>query len=159
MAKLYSSPLWREESRVGHLATFFLQTGNVAAAWACWHMARTHGLPVPDVVAAEVDRFAAAIAGVVDSAIAGDHDARLDGRTVARLWGGEGSGRGRNEPAGGVADWERDIAIMLDVLSLRDGGATEASAVSSVADARRTSESLVRAAVRRYRPSDDDLSE
>ena len=158
MAKLYSDPLWAVRSRVSHLAGLYRETGNVAAAWTSFHVARSYGIPVPDAVAAEVERFAAAIAGVVDSAMAGDRDARLDSRTVARLWAGETAGRGKNEPAGSVAEWQRDIAAAVDVIRTRNGGATEASAVVSVADARNMSESAVRTAVRRFQPNDEDLS-
>lgn len=157
MAKLYD-PEGAARARVAHLADLYRDTGNVAAAWTCWHVARAHGLPVPQAVAAEIDRFAQAIAGVIESATAGDRDARLDGRTIARLWAGEAGGRGKNEPAGAVADWQRDLAASVDVIRRRDGGETEASAVTSVAHARGMSESAVRAAVRRFRPAPEDVS-
>lgn len=157
MARL-KDPVREAAYRVGHLAACFRQTGNVAAAWACWHLARAHGLTVPDVIAAEIDRFAAAISGIVDAPGAGKPGMTLDNRTVARLWSGERGGRGKKEPAGELAEWRRDSDIAADVWRRRDGGETEASAVASVAKARDKGESLVRAAVRRFPVADEDLS-
>lgn len=114
-------------------------TGNVAAAWRCFRLARAWGLPVPLSVLAELDRVAAAIEAEVERVRAQEADATVRGKpaglrreTMARVI--TRSGRGSGEPAAELIRWERDFAIAAAVGVLRHlEGVTEKEAVARVA--------------------------
>lgn len=147
MAKLYS-PESEAQFEVIHLTRFFEQDGNVAAAWRCWHLARKFGLDLPDVILAEVDRFAAAISGVIDNVLAGDASAGLDSKTVAAAWGT--ARRGKEDPARALRAWDRDIGVAVDVfLKRKEMPATKA--YQSVAKDRGMSVENVIRLFRKYR--------
>lgn len=128
-----SSPMLDAKYEVAHLTRYFEQSGNVAAAWRCWHLARKWGFPVPAVVDAEIDRFAAAIAGVTDAALAGNAESRLDSKTVARLWGA--AARGKEDPAKALCAWDRDLDVAVDVYLKRKKMSAE-QAYEAVAEER-----------------------
>jgi len=119
--------------------SLFEHDGNKAAAWRCYRLARTWGLPIPLSVLAELDRVAAAFDSEVDRARAlrnnpgrGENDnAGLSTARVGRIV--TEAGPGSTDPAVGLLDWERDFEISSAVEMLRRQGWTEAAAVERVA--------------------------
>lgn len=137
MAELFN-PKSAVEYHLKHLTEFFRESGNVAAAWRGWHIARKWGFDVPEIIAAEVDRFATAIAEITDRALAGDKRASLDSETVAMIWAGnkrakDGTRRGKKEPAGELYEWNRNLDVIVDVYLKRKSGMSASDAYRSTA--------------------------
>src|SRR6188508_3412659 len=80
----------------------FERSGDPAAAWGAFCLARRHGFDLPAAIDAEVDRFAGAIEFNAFRLLTklGTHDNKevsLDNETVGKLWKGK-----RNRNAGGA---------------------------------------------------------
>lgn len=123
MTKLPSA----QELELSELTGIFLETCNPAAAWLAYHLARKHNLPVPDIITAEIDRFAAEVAKPALAAWQGDRRAKIEAKAVAQAWG---CTRGK-EPAEGLLLSRRNSDIVCDYWErLRDGSRpTDALAV------------------------------
>jgi hypothetical protein len=70
------------ELEVSDLASIWRDTGNPAAAWRCFALARENNLPVPAAVDAEIMRFAQAV-----TAPLADDRGSITAGTVAESWG------------------------------------------------------------------------
>lgn len=67
------------DNNIASMTQFYERTGNVAAAWAAFSFAFTHGRPIPDSIYREVERFAAGVALIAQQAITEGFD-----KTVAK---------------------------------------------------------------------------
>lgn len=106
MAKL-PSPI---ELEISALAGIFGETGNPAAAWRCFALARDNSLPVPEDIDAEIVRFAQAV-----TAPLADKKGSITQKSVAAAWG---ITKGR-KPAPELRVYRRDIDIYFDYWRLR----------------------------------------
>src|SRR6478735_5235196 len=93
------------EDEIGELSSIFAETGNPAAAWQAFVLARDHGFPVPANIEAEITRFAQA----VTAPLAGDRGA-ITARTVAEAWG---ITKGR-KPAPELRNYRRDLDFYFE---------------------------------------------
>lgn len=106
MAKL-PSPI---EDEIGELTGIFAETGNPAAAWRCFVLARENGLPVPEAIDAEIVRFAQAVVAPL-----GEDRGSITQKSVAAAWG---ITKGR-KPAPELRVYRRDADIYFDYWRLR----------------------------------------
>lgn len=67
-------------NEIADLTAYFEKTGNVAAAWRAYSLAQTYVRPIPAVLQAEVDRFAACVSEAAGRAIQTEID--LYGETI-----------------------------------------------------------------------------
>lgn len=93
---------------MSELASIFRETQNPAAAWLAFHLAKENNLPVPDIVAAEIDRFAAEVSKPLLAAWNGDQLAKITTKGITEAWG---SGRGM-KPAQDLRRSRRDGSIV-----------------------------------------------
>ncbi|WP_038935953.1 hypothetical protein [Bradyrhizobium japonicum] len=83
MAQLPSPP----ELELSELAGIFHETRNPAAAWLAFHLAKKHDLPVPEIVANEIERFAAEVSKPLLAAWNGDGRAKITTKDITTAWG------------------------------------------------------------------------
>lgn len=120
---------------LNRLSALFQETGNVAAAWLCWHLAQKWLMPAPAPVADEVNRFAGQIAALAIEALDGNARTVIDADTIATLWDSspklakDGTRRGSTVLAEQLCIWERDIALALAVYELRKSPMSKDDAV------------------------------
>lgn len=114
------------------LTGVFAVSKNPAAAWAAYSLARQHGLAVPDLIQAEVDRFAGRIGAVADEAMRAELGAppiRFRSEELGQVWRGSGG----DNPIGSLQDEWRDYKIFLAVHNRVDGGMKVGAAQAAVA--------------------------
>lgn len=114
------------------LTDFFEKTGNRAAAWRAYSLARKHSRPVPDVIQAEVDRFAECVSLVAAKAIQAEVGAtpvRFRPEELGQAWRGDG---GEN-PVRALQDEWRDYQIYWSVLTKVENGMKVGAAQAAVA--------------------------
>jgi hypothetical protein len=151
MAK-FPSPI---EVEISKLAGIWRETENPAAAWKCFALARENGLPVPEVIDAEIVRFAQA----VTAPLANDRDTITAG-TVTAAWG---LAKGF-KPAPELRNARRDVEVWLEYWELRRGGVSPDAglarndAISTLADKRnmspKTIEGILDHFAKEYGPDD-----
>lgn len=123
---------------LNRLSALFQETGNVAAAWLCWHLAQKWQMPVPAPVADEINRFAGQIAALAIEALDGNERTMIDADTIAELWdtspsnAKDGTRRGSTGLAEQLRVWDRDIAVAMRVYELRSEGLTKNAACEKV---------------------------
>jgi hypothetical protein len=93
------------ELEICELAGIWRETGNPAAAWRCFVLARENGFPVPAVIDAEIMRFAQAIT----APLASDRST-ITARTVAEAWE---ITKGR-KPAPELRNYRRDLDLYFE---------------------------------------------
>jgi hypothetical protein len=98
------------EDEIWDLAGIFAETGNPAAAWQAFTLARAHGFSVPANVDAEIVRFAQA----VTAPLAGDRGS-ITADTIAEAWG---ITKGR-KPAPELRKFRRDLDLYFEYWRLR----------------------------------------
>ncbi|GEC16503.1 hypothetical protein [Nitrobacter winogradskyi] len=98
------------EDEIDELASIFGETGNPAAAWQAFALAREHGFAVPANVDAEIARFAQAVTAPLD----GDRGP-ITSRSVAEAWG---ITQGR-KPAPELRNYRRDLDLYFEYWRLR----------------------------------------
>ncbi|MBR0982251.1 hypothetical protein JQ554_09390 [Bradyrhizobium diazoefficiens] len=76
-----------QELELTELAGVFHATHNPAAAWLAFHLAKKHNLPVPEIVANEIERFAAEVSKPLIAAWDGDGRARITTKDITTAWG------------------------------------------------------------------------
>ncbi|WP_316233388.1 hypothetical protein [Bradyrhizobium sp. SZCCHNPS2010] len=107
------------------LSALFEETGNPAAAWLCWQLARKWQMPAPQAVAEEINRFADRLAALAIEALDGNARTVIDANAVASLWhvSPKASKGKTRRGATGLAEqlrlWDRDITVALRVHELR----------------------------------------
>ncbi len=122
----------------------FERSGDPAAAWGAFCLARRHGFDLPAAIDAEVDRFAGAIEFNAFRLLTklGTHDNKevsLDNETVGKLWKGK-----RNRNAGGaIFRTHRSSALAIAVARLCIGGTPKTKAVAKVAEDHGTNKTTV----------------
>lgn len=122
------------DSEIASLTEYFNRTGNVAAAWRVYSLARQHDRPTPGSVLAEIDRFAAGIAEVAYQAmLASPSDTPLyfTPEKLGTLWRGDG---GQNPVGALQRDW-RDMSIGVEVARQIENGKKVGAAIEAVANA------------------------
>ena len=99
-----------QELELKEIVSVFRDAKAPAAAWVAYRYARDHGLPVPDIVAAEIDRFVAEITTPLLAAWNGDRESKLRAGDITKAFG---CARGKDlaEP---LAISRRDVGIYLD---------------------------------------------
>lgn len=118
---------------IDHLTSYFESTGNVAAAWRVFSLARKTGRSVPAPVAAEIDRFAdgvASVAGRAMQATPNDGPLYFTPEKLGALWRGDG---GQNPADTLRRDW-RDMQIGFEVGRRVERGEKVGAAIEAVAD-------------------------
>lgn len=144
-------------SDLNRLSALFQETGNVAAAWLCWHLAQRWQMPAPQPVADEINRFAEQIAVLAIEALDGNAYAVIDANTVAALWDTSPSGakdgtrRGSTGLAEQIRIWDRDFKVALRVYELRSEGLTNEEACEAVAKEMGVGEHNADRIAKRYR--------
>ncbi|TQF26892.1 hypothetical protein UNPF46_32190 [Bradyrhizobium sp. UNPF46] len=121
-------------SEITDLTTFFISTGNVAAAWRAYSLARQHSRAVPDVIQAEIDRFAAGLADVAAQAMRAGVDAAhpiiFRAEELGAIWRGDG----KADPIGALQrDW-RNLSIGAAVARQIENGKKVGAAIEGVAE-------------------------
>ncbi|MBT1516174.1 hypothetical protein KIP88_37570 [Bradyrhizobium sp. SRL28] len=119
-------------SEIADLTSYFDRTRNAAAAWRAYSLARQHSHAVPDVIQAEIDRFAACISDVAEKAIQAEVGAppvRFRSEELGQAWRGDGGGN----PIGSLQDEWRDYQIFWAVLSRVNSGMKVGAAQAAVA--------------------------
>lgn len=139
------------DSEIASLTNYFETTGNVAAAWRVFHLAREYGRLIPDSVAAEIDRFAAGIAHVAEQAMLAELDAHplyFTPERLGALWRGDAG----QSPVGALQrDW-RDAKIGGEVARHVENGAKVCAAIKMVVgELPYLNDETVRKAWQRYR--------
>lgn len=109
------------ELEISELAGIWRGTKNPAAAWRCFVLARENGLPVPEVIDAEIMRFAQAVTEPLES-----DRGTITAGTVAKAWG---VAKGQ-KPAPQLRNARRDVAIWLEYWELRRGGVSPDAGLS-----------------------------
>ncbi|RYX86980.1 MAG: hypothetical protein EON84_21290, partial [Bradyrhizobiaceae bacterium] len=109
----------RQEGDLDRLSDFFQQSRNPTAAWLFWSLAKRWDMPVPEPIAAEIDRFADAVAEMALAALDGDESIVINGDTVGTLWDTQARGQGSTPIAVELKLWDRDLQIGLRVFELR----------------------------------------
>lgn len=142
----------RQEGDLDRLRDFFEQSHNPAAAWLCMSLARRWDMPVPGSIAAEIDRFADAIAERALAALDGDQGVVFNGDTVGALWDAQKKGQGSTPVAEQLKLWDRDLQIGLRVFELRKTQSKD-EAFENAADEFGISASSADHISRRYRAS------
>jgi hypothetical protein len=140
------------DSEIDGMIELFERTKNPAAAWHAYSICRKTSRPVPDVIQAEIDRFAACVSETVEKAILIEidrsmqittspkgekHDARsgtfapvnFRDKELYRVWRGEFGGN----PVGALQDEWRDYGIVEAVRPLIEGGTKAEDAHNIVA--------------------------
>jgi hypothetical protein len=110
------------ELEISELAGIWRGTKNPAAAWRCFVLARENGLPVPEVVDAEIMRFAQAVTEPLSV-----KGGSITQKSVAAAWGVAGQG---GKPASELRNARRDPEIWLEYWELRRGGVHPDTALS-----------------------------
>ncbi|MBR1131934.1 hypothetical protein [Bradyrhizobium iriomotense] len=121
-------------SEITDLTTFFISTGNVAAAWRAYSLARQHSRAVPHVIQAEIDRFAAGLADVAAQAMRAGVDAAhpitFRPEELGAIWRGDG----KADPIGAFQrDW-RNLSIGAAVARQIENGKKVGAAIEAVAE-------------------------
>jgi hypothetical protein len=121
-------------SEITDLTTFFISTGNVAAAWRAYSLARQHSRAVPDVIQAEIDRFAAGLADVAGQAMRAGvdvaHPITFRPEELGAIWRGDG----KADPIGALQrDW-RNLSIGAAVARQIENGKKVGAAIEAVAE-------------------------
>ncbi len=98
------------ELEISELAGIWREHGNPAAAWRCFVLAREHGFPVPEVIDAEIMRFAQAV-----TAPLADKKDTITQKSVAAAWG-IAAGR---KPAPELRNTRRDTEMYFEYWDLR----------------------------------------
>jgi hypothetical protein len=114
------------------LTRVFAASKNSAAAWAAYSLARRHGLPMPDAIQAEVDRFASCICAVAEQAMQTELGAppiRFRAEELGQAWRGSGG----DNPMGSLQDEWRDFQIFLAIYDRVKGGMKVGAAQAAVA--------------------------
>ncbi|PPQ21092.1 hypothetical protein CV770_02320 [Bradyrhizobium sp. AC87j1] len=114
------------------LTGVFTANKNPAAAWAAYSLARRHGLPVPGVIQAEVDRFASCIGKVAEQAMQTELGAppiRFRAEELSQAWRSSGG----DNPVGSLQGEWRDYKIFLAVYERVEGGMKVGAAQAAVA--------------------------
>jgi hypothetical protein len=101
------------ELEISELAGIFDDTGNPAAAWRAFTLARQHNLPVPASIDAEIVRFAEAVTAPLENG-----KDTITAASVANAWG---IAHGR-KPAPELRNARRNIDIWIEYWELRRGG-------------------------------------
>jgi len=83
MAKLPT----KRELELSELTAIFRETRNPAAAWLAFHLATKHKLPVPKIVAGEIERFAAEVSKPLLAAWEGSSRAKILDKYIINAWG------------------------------------------------------------------------
>lgn len=76
-----------QELELLELTSVFTETKNPASAWLAFHLSRKHGLPLPAIVAGEIDRFAEEISRPLQAAWNGDAYAKVEAKDITAAWG------------------------------------------------------------------------
>jgi hypothetical protein len=139
------------QGELRQLSDFFEESHNPAAAWLCWSLGQTWGLPVPGPIAAEINRFAAAIAEKSISALDGDEDVVITGDLVGALWDTKKRRQGSTPIAEELRLWDRNIEIAWRVYELRKITSSKDEAFEIAAREFGISESSADHISRRYR--------
>jgi len=75
------------ELELSELTAIFRETRNPAAAWLAFHLATKHKLPVPKIVAGEIERFAADVSKPLLAAWEGSSRAKILDKCILKAWG------------------------------------------------------------------------
>ena len=119
-------------NEIAELTTYFERTRNPAAAWRAYSLARQYSRIIPDVIQAEIDRFAAGISTVAGKAIqaqVGARPIRFRSEELGQIWRGTGGGN----PVGALQDEWRDYQSFWTVLSRVNSGMKVGAAQAAVA--------------------------
>jgi hypothetical protein len=121
-------------SEIADLTSYFNRTRNAAAAWRAYSLARQPGRPVPDVIQAEVDRFAAGIARVAEQAMRAGldvaHPVTFRSEELGAIWRDDG----KADPVGALQrDW-RNASIGAAVSRQIENGKKVGAAIEAVAE-------------------------
>ena len=119
-------------SEIADMTEFFKRTGNPAAAWRAYNLARQHSRAVPNLIQAEVDRFAACVSAVAEKAIQAEVGAppvRFRSEELGQAWRGDCGGN----PIGSLQDEWRDYQIFWAVLGRVNSGMKVGAAQAAVA--------------------------
>lgn len=122
------------------LTGVFVSGGNPAAAWAAYHLARRNGLPIPESVAAEIDRFAAILAAPALAAWNGNDQAQITAKSVTDAWGIE---RGKN-PTRDLRLVRRNADIFVEYWEHIRSGKNDCDAVDEVMEKFALSDKAIR---------------
>lgn len=121
-------------NEIADLTSFFEETSNVAAAWRAYSLARQHSRAVPDVIQAEIDRFAAGLADVAAHAMRAGvdvaHPIIFRPEELGAIWRGDG----KADPIGALQrDW-RNLSIGAAVARQIENGKKVGAAIEAVAE-------------------------
>jgi hypothetical protein len=121
-------------SEIADLTSYFDRTRNAAAAWRAYSLARQHSHAVPDVIQAEIDRFAAGLAVVAEQAMRAGvgvaHPVTFRPEELGAIWRGDG----KADPVGALQrDW-RNVSIGAAVARQIENGKKVGAAIEAVAE-------------------------
>lgn len=134
------APLPSENAlELNELAGIFFETKNPAAAWLAFHLARQYDLPVPDIVSAEIDRFAAEISAPLIRAWNGDGRATITTKEITNAWG---CGRG-SRFAQTLRLSRRAAQIVVEYWQKITAGVRPTDAIGALADAHHLSDKAI----------------
>lgn len=139
-------PEYYARSEIEFMAEIFKQERDPAAAWRAFFLSRKYALELPDLINAEIDRFAEAVGSIADRAFSGDFSATADAETVGKLWKGN---KGRDAGSGAFRS-RRSYNIAIAVARLRICGTPVTKAVQSVVKSHRTNTTEVWEALKEH---------
>lgn len=118
-------------AEIADLTELFDRTKNPAAAWRAYSLARQANRPVPESIAAEIDRFAHGIAAVAERAMTAEPTAapiQFRSEEIGALWR-----NGTENPIAGFQREYRDYHVFWMILGRVNSGATVTAAIAELA--------------------------
>lgn len=139
-------PEYYARGEIELMTEIFKKGHDPSAAWRAFFLSRKYGLELPELINAEIDRFAEAVGSIADRAFDGDFAATTDAETIGKIWKGN---KGRDAGSGAFRSG-RSYNIAIAVARLCICGTPVTKAVQSVVKSHRTNTTEIWGALKEH---------